>query len=177
MRGAWCRPATARSHRWCRRVWGRELARRVLAPLFFTLGTRFSATRHELFRVLSQIRIRYADSLLSEGEAGDVKGGDRLPWIGGSPDNFAPLASLDWQAHVYGVPRADLAQACERAGIPLHTFAWNDRAKDVGLERDAMYVVRPDGYVGLAASTDTASDALDAYVRRLALRPSSGGAA
>ena len=42
-------------------------------------------------------------SALSEGRAARIAGGDRLPFVpadGG--DNFAPLASLDWQVHVYG---------------------------------------------------------------------------
>lgn len=77
---------------------GGELARRVLAPLVFSAATRFDFTKHAFFRRLSQIRINYHGSPLSEGEAGDVRGGDRLPWLGqGAEDNFAPLTSLDWQ--------------------------------------------------------------------------------
>ena len=35
--------------------------------------------------------------------AGAIHAGDRLPWVAAEPDgsdNFAPLASLDWQVHV-----------------------------------------------------------------------------
>ena len=63
----------------------------------------FEWVRKALFRAVSQTRINYRGSALSVGEAGDVKGGDRLPWAGGEGvDNFAPLASLEWQVHVYG---------------------------------------------------------------------------
>ena len=47
------------------------LTRRFLAPLF----THFAPSRHAIFRLVSQTRIHYADSPLSEGKAGDVHGG------------------------------------------------------------------------------------------------------
>jgi 2-polyprenyl-6-methoxyphenol hydroxylase-like FAD-dependent oxidoreductase len=61
------------------------------------LGLDF--TRRSAFRILGQLEISYRDSPLSEGKAGDVHAGDRLPWV---PDNFAPLTSRDWQLHAYG---------------------------------------------------------------------------
>ena len=63
-----------------------------------------------MFRTVSQIRVNYRHSPLSEGAAGAVRGGDRLPWVAAGPseDNFAPLTSLDWQVHVYGDRAADL---------------------------------------------------------------------
>ncbi len=76
-----------------------------------------------------------------------MHGGDRLPWV---PDNFAPLQSLEWQAHVYGAPRDGLSEACASLGLPLHTLPWSDVAEQHGIARDALYLVRPDGYVALA---------------------------
>ena len=74
-----------------------EVVRRIIAPLIFSLATRFAPTRHAIFRLISQARIHYPDSPLSHGSAGHVNGGDRLPWLGsGEQDNFAPLRSLDW---------------------------------------------------------------------------------
>ena len=58
-----------------------------------------------MFRTISQIAIEYRGSSLSEGRAGAVHGGDRLPWVPAAQserDNFTPLASLMWQVHVYG---------------------------------------------------------------------------
>ena len=107
-----------------------ELARRILFPMVFSIVTKFSITRHAFFKTLSQIRIHYHDSPLSEGEAGTVRGGDRLPWLGrGSEDNFAPLRSLDWQVHVYGDVAGDVSAACAALRLPLHAFGWNDRAR------------------------------------------------
>ena len=37
----------------------------------------------------------------------------------------------------------------------MHVFNWNDAADDAGLLRDAAYLVRPDGYVGLAMPAQT----------------------
>lgn len=146
-----------------------ELARRIVAPMVFSIATKFSIARHAFFRTLSQIRIHYHDSPLSEGEAGDVRGGDRLPWLGaGVDDNFAPLRSLDWQVHVYGDAARDVSAACAALSLPLHSFGWNDGAHDRGFERGALYLVRPDGYVALAAS-ENAAEKLRAYVNRFSL--------
>jgi 2-polyprenyl-6-methoxyphenol hydroxylase-like FAD-dependent oxidoreductase len=148
-----------------------ELVRRVLAPLVLGIGSRTEAGRHAFFRTVSQTRIHYHDSALSEGEAGDVHGGDRLPWTGArGADNFAPLRSLDWQVHVYGEPGAGVAEAAAALGVPVRTFVWDDGARDAGLERGAVYLVRPDGYVALAATQD-APARLSAYARRIGLRP------
>jgi hypothetical protein len=93
---------------------------------------------------------------LSEGRAGSVRGGDRLPWVtaGGTSDigsdNFSPLTSLDWQVHVYGAAAGPLSEVCARRGLALHTFPWQAATSRAGLVRGAVYLVRPDGYVGLA---------------------------
>ena len=129
-----------------------EFTRRIIAPLVFGVATRFSLGRHAIFRTISQTRIHYPDSPLSRGAAGGVHGGDRLPWTGPRvSDNFEPLRSLDWQAHVYGKADRSLETTCRELNLPLHTFAWSDGAEDAGLERNVLYLVRPDGYIALAA--------------------------
>ncbi|HEX4453905.1 MAG TPA: FAD-dependent monooxygenase [Kofleriaceae bacterium] len=116
----------------------------VLSALF-----HFDAARRFAFRTVSQIEIEYRHSPLSQGKAGRVHGGDRLPWVE-SADNFAPLRSLDWQVHVFGEPPQDLRDACAELRVALHHFAWSDTAHDAGFAEHAAYFVRPDGYVGLA---------------------------
>jgi hypothetical protein len=118
------------------------------APLLF----RLAPVRHFLFRTVSQIGVNYRHSPLSAGAAGAVRGGDRLPWVQTGPghDNFAPLASLTWQVHVYGEPRRGLAEVCVELQLPLHLFAWQPAMRRAGLRRAALYLVRPDGYVALA---------------------------
>jgi 2-polyprenyl-6-methoxyphenol hydroxylase-like FAD-dependent oxidoreductase len=122
-----------------------------IAPLLF----RLAPMRRFLFRTVSQIGVHYRDSPLSAGTAGAVRGGDRLPWVETEPekDNFAPLASLTWQVHVYGEPRGGMAavtEACAELQLPLHPFSWRPEMRRAGLLRGAIYLVRPDGYVALA---------------------------
>ncbi len=88
----------------------------TLAPAVFAFGP----TRRLMFRTISQIAIQYRSSRLSEGRAGDVHGGDRLPWVpasGNDPDNFAPLTSLAWQVHVYGDATRRDAVGVRRTGV------------------------------------------------------------
>ena len=128
---------------------GSELFRTVLMPHLFPLLTGFSAVRRAMFRAVSQVRIAYPDTALSRGEAGDVAGGDRLPWVEAA-DNFAPLRSLDWQVHVYGDTKPAMQDAAAALGLDVYAFPWTEAADHAGLKREAAYLVRPDGHVGLA---------------------------
>ena len=122
-----------------------HVAPRVISALF-----RLPAVRRFLFRTISQTAIEYRESALSEGRAGRIRGGDRLPWVKSAPDNFTPLKSLDWQVHVYGSASGALAASCASRGLPLHVFPWSRNAALAGLARDATHLVRPDGHVALA---------------------------
>lgn len=130
-----------------------KIVRTVLFPYLLPFIMGFSAARRLQFRLVSQTRINYRSSPLSEGTTGRVSGGDRLPWVD-APDggNFEPLKSLDWQVHVYGRARPGLRQAIGESGIALHELPWNERTQAVGLEHDSLYLVRPDGHVALADS-------------------------
>ncbi|MGB7047305.1 MAG: FAD-dependent monooxygenase, partial [Candidatus Cybelea sp.] len=66
-----------------------ELIRRFVAPLGVIAATRLPVTRRTFFRIVSQTQIHYHESSLSEGKAGGVRGGDRLPWVE-SIDNYEP---------------------------------------------------------------------------------------
>jgi 2-polyprenyl-6-methoxyphenol hydroxylase-like FAD-dependent oxidoreductase len=129
-----------------------SVVRTRIVPLVVPLLFRTGAVRRLLFRTVSQTRVNYRDSTLSTGSAGKVRGGDRLPWadLGPGKDNFAPLTSLEWQVHVYGEARSVLAEACAELRLPLHVFAWQQSMRGAGLQKDALYLVRPDGYVALA---------------------------
>jgi hypothetical protein len=98
--------------------------------------------------------VQYRGSTLSEGRARDVHAGDRLPWVPGATrgdgDNFRPLASLDWQVHVYGNAAPEVRAMCDARKLALHVFSWRPEIGHTGLLRDAVYLVRPDGYVALA---------------------------
>jgi hypothetical protein len=147
-----------------------DFVRNHIAPLFFTAVDGVRPMRELLFRILSQTATSYHESALSEGMAGRLRGGDRLPWIGcGGPDNHAPLSSIAWQAHVYGTAAPDLVSWCAQARLPLHDFGWDEDWIEAGLARDALYLVRPDGYLALC-EPQASPGALERYAAEHGLR-------
>jgi 2-polyprenyl-6-methoxyphenol hydroxylase-like FAD-dependent oxidoreductase len=135
----------------------------ALLPALFS----FRPMARLLFRTVSQTNVNYRGSLLSEGRTGSVHGGDRLPWVKvRDADNFAPLTSLDWQVHVYGEAANDLQKICSDRVLPLHVSPWHIDMARAGLQRNAAYLLRPDGYVAIAAPQSQAgrmADYLDAH--------------
>jgi 2-polyprenyl-6-methoxyphenol hydroxylase-like FAD-dependent oxidoreductase len=123
-----------------------------IVPLVVPTLFKIRASRNFMFRAVSQIVINYRGSAISSGKAGALMGGDRLPWISGPEgDNFDTLRSIGWQVHVYGTPNQPLSEWCRNAGLALHAFPWRRSCRDAGLICDAMYLLRPDTYIGLAA--------------------------
>ena len=126
------------------------VVRKRIVPLLVPLVFRTRTMRRFLFETVSQTKVNYRDSSLSEGTAGKVRGGDRLPWVklASGEDNFAPLTSIEWQ--VYGEAGAGVSEACGELGLALHIFAWESGMRRAGLQSGALYLLRPDGYVALA---------------------------
>ena len=154
--------------------WTRANLVPLLMPALFSLA----AMRRFMFRTISQTVIKYRESKLSSGIAGSVHAGDRLPWVKLGPgpdsdDNFTPLGTRDWQLHVYGTPPETTADLCEARDIDMHTFAWRDEMSAAGLARDAVYLIRPDGYVGFAGGGNSA-EALARYLDAWGVRPRRG---
>lgn len=140
----------------------------AIAPALF----RIAAMRKFMFRTVSQTSVNYRNSPLSEGHAGSVRGGDRLPWVStadGAAFNFAALAAMNWQMHVYGAAAPGLRALSDGRRLPLHEFAWQAAMKRAGLQRNAVYVVRPDGYVALADSQGRAAT-IGAYLDKHKIR-------
>lgn len=156
-----------------RRRTGRFL-RTWLMPRVVPLITRLAVVRRLIFGTVSQIRINYRDSALSEGRAGRVHGGDRLPWVPSGSGNFAPLTSVDWQIHVYGRVSPALRDTATMLGLPISDFAWSAAAHQAGLKQDAMYLLRPDGHVALA-SPDQDPDRLKRFMAVQGLAPDRRG--
>ena len=156
------------------------IARRLrlsVVPLLVPRLFNFARARRFMFRTVSQTAVNYRGSSLSQGRAGTVHGGDRLPWVQTRPDdpdgdNFRPLTSLDWQVHVYGDAAPEIHAMCDARRLPLHVFPWSAETNRTGLRRNAVYLVRPDGYVALAdpeSSASAVTSYLDAH--RLTPRP------
>lgn len=169
-----------------------HLARTRLVPLLVPALFRLRGAREYLFSTVSQLTLNYRDSPLSAGSAGEVHGGDRLPWVAGiggeESDNYESLRALTWQVHVYGAAETALRSFCATHGLALHEFPWREACASAGLIQHALYLLRPDGYVSLAlARQDTAL--LRAHLTRVgiaagadehradAINPSSAGPA
>jgi hypothetical protein len=71
---------------------------------------------------------------------------------------------MSWQVHVYGEPRGDVAVTCAALNLTLHRFPWREAMRQARLERDTLYLVRPDGHVALASAGG--GEALRGYFRR-----------
>jgi 2-polyprenyl-6-methoxyphenol hydroxylase-like FAD-dependent oxidoreductase len=111
-----------------------------------------------LFRTISQIGVNYRDSALSEGRTGKIHAGDRLPWLqfpdnpkSPYPDNFAPLSSLDWQVHIYSTWTCpDIGRLSFQRKLAFHVFPWQPSLAASGIVENAVYLIRPDGYIAFA---------------------------
>ena len=147
-----------------------DLIRTRLVPVLFPAAAKFEALREWMFRMVSQVTINYRHSPLSAGSAGDLHGGDRLPWVPiEDTDNYRPLAAATWQAHVYGVASPELVGWCQRYGLPLQVFAWRPHYGEAGFARDALYLLRPDTYIALAEKS-ASPDPLRRYFADRGLR-------
>jgi 2-polyprenyl-6-methoxyphenol hydroxylase-like FAD-dependent oxidoreductase len=154
------------------------IARRLrmdIVPRLMPLLFKFTPVQRFMFRTISQTAVNYRGSSLSEGRAGTVHGGDRLPWVqtdlnGAHADNFKLLTSLNWQVHVYGNAVPELQKLCEVRKLSLHVFPWRPEMGRTGLQRNAIYLVRPDGYVALADHEGRAT-AITSYLDARKLTP------
>ncbi len=151
--------------------WLADILRTRIVPFLMPKLTAFEAVREYMFRTVSQITLNYRGGPLSEGTAGHVHGGDRLPWVPiDGADNFDPLAEMTWQVHVYGAATPELFEWCSERKVPLRIFPWRPDYEKAGLARDALYLLRPDTYVALADATG-APAAVARYFTKRQLRP------
>ncbi|WP_223570132.1 FAD-dependent monooxygenase [Pseudomonas sp. BF-R-26] len=128
-----------------------DLVRMRVAPFLIPKMISFEAAREFMFRTVSQTTLNYRGMPLSEGVAGHVHGGDRLPWAhDGEGDNFESLKNPTWQVHVYGETSDEMIAWCTEHHLPLQVFDWRPVFETVGLARNGFYLLRPDTYVAIA---------------------------
>jgi hypothetical protein len=141
-----------------------DFVRTHIFPTFASVAYGFGGVREFMFRTVSQTTLHYQDSPVSEGQAGKVKGGDRLPWVeAAGSDNYEPLRKVGWQVHVYGADHDDLRTWCQEHGVELNVFVWKPEHKEAGFAQDAAYLLRPDTYVAFAAP-DQSVTAVNGYL-------------
>ncbi|WP_270181241.1 FAD-dependent monooxygenase [Alkalihalobacillus sp. CinArs1] len=124
-----------------------KVLRTVFFPYVLPFLLRFPSTRKGVFKTISQTRIHYHESMLSVGTAGKRRGGDRLPWVQ-NHNNYEALQSFDWQIHVYGTVKQQVRDELSSVSIPVHAYEWDSSVEAAGLQESALYLVRPDGYIG-----------------------------
>jgi len=147
-----------------------DVLRTRIAPALLARALSLERVREYLFRTVSQLVVDYRGSALSAGTVGEIHGGDRLPWVAASgTDNYASQATIAWQVHVYGSASQRLRECCGAHGLPLQLYPWSAAHAAAGIERDALYLLRPDTYVALADRSAEAS-ALTAYFSDRTLR-------
>jgi 2-polyprenyl-6-methoxyphenol hydroxylase-like FAD-dependent oxidoreductase len=147
-----------------------KFLRNWIIPYVVPILTKTALFRSMAFKIVSQIKISYRESALSEGKTGKLRGGDRLPWIPYGPaDNFTSLQSLDWQIQVYGQASPVMITAAHALGLQINQFDWTDTASKAFIEQDKAYLIRPDGHI---ATVFCASDsgALNDYIHRQSLK-------
>jgi 2-polyprenyl-6-methoxyphenol hydroxylase-like FAD-dependent oxidoreductase len=135
-----------------------RLLRLQIVPRLLPALLSADVSRRFLFRTVSQIGVNYRGSDLSQGHTGKLHAGDRLPWIKlpdgpkyEYPDNFAVLSSLDWQVHIYSTWICpDIGRLSRQRGLAFHVFHWQPGFADSGLVENAVYLIRPDGYIAFA---------------------------
>jgi 2-polyprenyl-6-methoxyphenol hydroxylase-like FAD-dependent oxidoreductase len=157
------------------------LARTTVFARVVAVAMRVRRIRELAFRTISQIGIRYPDSALSETLPGLPRGGpragDRFPWLrlklganGPPEDLFGRLDDTRFTLVLIGQATSPALPADLLRTLLVPPDPANDRElARAGIPRRAFYLVRPDGYVGLAG-TGLDAAALTGYLsQRLGL--------
>ncbi len=148
-----------------------EIIRTRVAPIVLPQMVRFEAARDYIFRTISQITLNYRGRGLDEGHAGPVHGGDRLPWVKmGGTDNYQALKRIGWQIHIYGKADDYVKRWAQDRRIPLEVYAWTEAMRHAGLRENALYLIRPDTYVGLALPAPSV-DGVEHYLAKVQINP------
>jgi len=140
--------------------------RSIMFVYILPMLMNISFVQQMAFPRVSQLALNYRTcSALSEQvrAVGSVCAGDRMPWLE-SADNFAPLREHRWQLHVFGEASQELRAWSSERELPIFEFELNEEAKSKGIAKDAIYLLRPDGHVGLVTSMSNGFvKGLDAY--------------
>lgn len=142
----------------------------LVAPWAVGIVPRLVGTRR-IFGYLAQLRIHYwASDTERKRRRGrrDSVVGRRLAWTG---DNFAVLTSMTWQVHGYGINPASVDAVAGVLRIDAHPFPADPHRR---LDPRQLYLVRPDGFVAAASTTENAVETFAPFLHipRDGARPS-----
>jgi 2-polyprenyl-6-methoxyphenol hydroxylase-like FAD-dependent oxidoreductase len=140
-----------------------QFLRLSLIPRLLPVITRFTAVRRAMFKLVSQIRIRYVSSSLSLGRAGAIKAGERFPyyddiytWI--NQRQVTPFLVL-----VHGLPVFEGLDQELFTVVSLETVG-------PGFPPAFVVVLRPDNYIAYVSEFVRVEE-MRAFFRRFGLAP------
>jgi 2-polyprenyl-6-methoxyphenol hydroxylase-like FAD-dependent oxidoreductase len=136
------------------RGWLGKCWRGFVFPMIMPILFSFEFMRRFFFKVISQTKIEYRKSPLSKGVVNLIHSGDRLPWVDNT-DNYAALKILDWQVQIYGKVNTEFENSLRDMHLTLTNFPWNEKAQAAGFQENAIYLVRPDGYISYVDGTQS----------------------
>jgi len=151
-----------------------SFTRMNLFPYIAGFGFRMDLVKKFVFPRISQIRINYRGSSLSETRGTfKVKAGDRMPWF--EIDGRSIYDSLHEQAFHLLIftdgrdeipPLPDDLMEQWREGIDSRVFSLDEKIADIfGSNRSFFLILRPDNYIGLI-SDDFSPENVAAYLGR-----------
>jgi 2-polyprenyl-6-methoxyphenol hydroxylase-like FAD-dependent oxidoreductase len=126
-----------------------SFVRSQVVPRLLPVALRLRWVRRLMFRTISQTGIKYPHSPLSGGRAQAIIGGMRLPWAAG---RYAALRPAGW--HLLSIGSVPAAHEWAQA----HHLSATEVAPAAGEKPGTIYLVRPDGYVGLVAVAFSAAE-------------------
>jgi len=148
-----------------------------------SVASKTPQVQNALVGFMSETAIDYRGSsiVVDCGGEGSLRAGDRMPDLdlaatgNGRRNLLAPLQHASHLAIALDVPNEDeLRRRIPRAEfLSIHTEQLTESAREnlhrtLG-RRDRIIIVRPDGYIGLRASSRDAAK-LDEYARHMALQ-------
>lgn len=154
---------------------GRSLSakfyKEILIPHILSRFIKLPKIKKTIFKSMSQTQLNYRNSMLSAGKIGDFHGGDRLPWLQTETgDNFRYLQSVDWQLHVYGESTPALHQFANAFALPLYEEKWTTDMEKMGIVKNSVFLVRPDGYIAVADNQKNIHN-IQSYIRDYRIIP------
>lgn len=139
-----------------------KIIRLNITPPLLSFLTKFIFVRLFMFKTLSQISINYRISFLSIGKAGKIHAGDRMPW----DEELKETLSLKWNARLYGEASNQLIEYCRKNSLPLKRLPWRKELIKYGFVKDCLYLIRPDGYIGLV-DLQASPDSIEQYYKNI----------
>jgi 2-polyprenyl-6-methoxyphenol hydroxylase-like FAD-dependent oxidoreductase len=122
-----------------------RFVRMNIIPPLLALLSHFNFARRFAFKRLSQIAIDYRMSFLSKGKSAEIEAGDRMPWV----ENLGWPHPMRWNIQVFGKVHNNLKRYCDKSHIRLEHYPWNNKFQQKGIKKNFIYLIRPDGYIGL----------------------------